>query len=111
VAKDPHDSGPPSGDGERIRLDKWLWLARFYRSRTLAAQAVTAGRVRVNGTPARKPGRDVGPGDALTLSLPTGVRVVRVAACGTRRGPATEARLLFTDIAPEPHDDPPTPLD
>jgi ribosome-associated heat shock protein Hsp15 len=102
---------PPGAPPERLRLDKWLWQARFWRTRTLAAEAVGAGKVRVNGTPSRKPGHAVAPGDTLTLSLPSGVRVVRVTACGTRRGNATEARGLYIDLSPEPHDRAASPLE
>ncbi len=93
----------------RIRIDKWLWQARFCKTRTLAAALVEAGRVRVNGQRIDKPGRAVGPGDVLTLAgMGTGgpVRVVRIAACGTRRGPAPEAALLYQPLdaptLPEP---------
>lgn len=86
-------------DTDSIRLDKWLWQARFFRTRTLAAEAITAGRVRLNGTRTQKPGHTLAPGDTLTLALPAGVRVVRVAACGTRRGPAPEARALYDELS------------
>lgn len=97
----------------RIRLDKWLWQARFCKTRALAAAVVEAGRVRVNGQRVDKPGRAVGPGDVLTLAgigagMGAGgqVRVLRIAACGTRRGPAPEAALLYQSLdaptAPEP---------
>lgn len=92
----------PPDPSDRIRLDKWLWQARFYRSRSQAAAAVAAGMVRLNGIRAHKPGHVTGPGDTLTLSLPAGIRVVRVAACGTRRGPASEARRLYVDLSPGP---------
>lgn len=86
----------------RIRIDKWLWQARFCKTRALAAALVTAGRVRVNGQRIDKPGRAVGPGDVLTLAGmgEVAVRVVRIAACGTRRGPAPEAALLYQSLDP-----------
>ncbi|PYF09202.1 heat shock protein Hsp15 [Rhodobacter viridis] len=82
-------------DGDRIRIDKWLWQARFVKSRALAVDLVAAGRVRVNGQKTEKPGRAVGPGDVLTLVLGPEVRVLRILACGTRRGPAPEAATLY----------------
>ena len=82
-------------DGDRIRLDKWLWQARFVKSRALAVDLVAAGRVRVNGQKTEKPGRAVGPGDVLTVGLGAQVRVLRILACGTRRGPAPEAATLY----------------
>ena len=62
---------------------------------------VTAGKVRVDGTPVSKPSRSVGPGDVLTFSQQQDVRVVRIIACGTRRGPAPEAQALYDDMSPE----------
>ena len=86
-------------DVDRIRIDKWLWQARFCKTRTLAAGTVSSGRVRINGDRTQKPGRMVGPGDVLTLRLRAGVRVVRVVQCGTRRGPAPEARTLYEEVS------------
>ena len=86
---------------DRIRIDKWLWQARFFRTRSLAAGVVTAGHLRVNGDRTAKPGRAVGPGDVLTFRQADAIRVIRILACGSRRGPAPEARLLYEDIAPQ----------
>jgi len=84
--------------GDRIRLDKWLWQARFYKSRSLAAAEVEAGHVRLNGQHVLKPAYPVGPDDVLTFVQARQVRVVRILACGLRRGPAPEARLLYADL-------------
>jgi ribosome-associated heat shock protein Hsp15 len=87
-----------------MRLDKWLWQARFYKTRTLAARAVAEGKVRLNGLRTIKPATTVGIGDGLTLVQGATVRVVRVRELGTRRGPASEARELYEDVAaPPPH--------
>lgn len=98
---------------DRIRLDKWLWQARFFKTRGLAAALVGAGRVRVNGVPVAKPARGVGAGDVLTFPQGDVIRVVRILACGTRRGPAPEAQALYDDLSPpEPASrtgDPPNP--
>lgn len=83
---------------DRIRIDKWLWHARFCKTRALSASLVSDGKVRVNGQRIEKPGRLVGPGDVLTLGWAG--RVVRVLACGARRGPATEAATLYEDLTP-----------
>lgn len=83
---------------ERIRLDKWLWHARLCKTRGLAAQIVQAGRVRINAQRIDKPGRAVGEGDVLTLSIAGRVRVLRILGCGTRRGPATEAQTLYEEL-------------
>lgn len=85
-----------------IRLDKWLWQARFFRTRSLAARVVAAGGVRLNAERTDKPARAVAPGDVLTFAQGGRVRVVRVLAPGTRRGPPEEAALLYEDLAPPP---------
>lgn len=87
-----------------LRLDKWLWHARFFKTRGLAAGMVSGGRVRVDGTPVSKPARAVGPGDVLTFPQGKVVRVVRILAIGSRRGPAPEARALYEDLTPEAPD-------
>ncbi len=83
-----------------MRLDKWLWQARFFKTRSRAAEIVGAGRVRVNSQPVSKPARAVGPGDVLTFPQARQVRVVRILALGTRRGPAPEAQALYDDLSP-----------
>jgi ribosome-associated heat shock protein Hsp15 len=84
---------------ERIRIDKWLWQARFFKTRSLASEMVAAGHLRVNGDKTAKPGRAVGHGDVLTFRQAGVIRVIRILACGTRRGPAPEARGLYDDLA------------
>lgn len=85
---------------DRIRIDKWLWQARFFKTRSLAAGVVSSGHLRINGDKTAKPGRAVGAGDVLTFRQGARVRVVRILACGTRRGPAAEAQGLYDDLAP-----------
>ncbi len=85
-----------------IRLDKWLWQARFLKSRSLAAALVAEGRVRVNGERAVKPARIIAPGDVLTFPQAGRIRVVRVVAAGDRRGPAAEAQTLYDDLDESP---------
>ena len=97
---------PPA---QAIRLDKWLWQARFFKSRSLAAGVVSAGKVRVDGTPVSKPSRSVGPGHVLTFPQARDVRVVRILACGDRRGPAPEAQALYEDLSPPPDRSPSNP--
>ena len=77
------------------RLDKWLFHARFYRTRPLAQAAAAAGRVRLNGMKIDKPGHALKPGDVLTLGKGGQVIAVRVLALAERRGPAPEARTLY----------------
>ncbi|QJF50708.1 RNA-binding S4 domain-containing protein [Roseobacter ponti] len=85
---------------EKLRLDKWLWHARFFKTRSLAASRVAAGDVRVNGTRVEKRSFVVTPGDVLTFAQGDAIRVVRVEAPGTRRGPAPEAQTLYSDLSP-----------
>lgn len=81
-----------------LRIDKWLWHARFAKTRTLAQKLVAGGAVRVNKTPVRAPGALVRPGDVLTVSAARTVRVVRILAIGHRRGPAAEAQTLYEEV-------------
>lgn len=85
-------------DPARQRLDKWLWFARVTKSRTLAAKLAAEGHVRINGVRHDSPSKSVTPGDVLTISLDRQVRVLKVLAPGERRGPFTEARLLYEDL-------------
>lgn len=91
----------PSDEPERLRIDKWLWHARFFKSRSIAGEVAASGRLRVNGARIAKPAHLVKEGDVLTF--PQGrsqIRVVRVLGMGTRRGPAAEAALLYDDLEP-----------
>jgi len=85
---------------DTIRIDKWLWQARFFKTRTLASKIVQGGKVRVDGTPISKPSRTVGVGNVLTFAQGDAIRVVRICALGERRGPAPEARALYEDLSP-----------
>ena len=93
----------------RLRIDKWLWQARFFKTRSLAAKQVSGGHVRVNGDRAQKPAQTVGPGDVLTFAQGRVIRVVQVEILGVRRGPATEARTLYTDLTEEKDNPPQNP--
>lgn len=81
-----------------VRLDKWLWAARFFKTRSLASEQIALGRVSVNGTPA-KPSRDVRPGDRIELRHPGGPLVLDVLAVSLQRGPAPVARTLYQETA------------
>ena len=84
-----------------IRIDKWLWAARFYKTRSLAADACDGGKVEVNGHSA-KPHKLVRVNDKLSFTHPSGPKEVTVIALSNRRGPAPEARLLYEDHSPPP---------
>lgn len=85
---------------DAVRLDKWFWHARFFKSRSLASKFCQSGKVRVNGEPIRKAHYMVRLGDTLTFPLGPHVRVIRIKALGARRGPAPEAQRLYKDLQP-----------
>lgn len=89
-----------------LRLDKWLWQARFFKTRTLAAKFVSDGHVRIargeTTTRADKPSAAVRPGDVIVFTQNERVRIIAILACGERRGPASEARELYEDRSPLP---------
>ncbi len=90
----------PPKEANQIRLDKWLWRARFFKSRSLAATVCSSGRVRIDGTPIAKAHATVRPGQVLTFVKERHVRVIKVLAIPTRRGPAPEAQACYEDLAP-----------
>ena len=77
-----------------------MWCARFFKTRSLAAKQVSGGHVRVNGTRVSKPATSIKPGDVMTFVQGRAVKVVRMTAAATRRGPATEAQALYDDQSP-----------
>lgn len=85
-------------EGGRVRLDKWLWAARFYKTRSLSAEEIDKGRVRVNGAPV-KPAREVRIGDVVELRSGSVQRTLVVRALSGVRGPATAAALLYEESA------------
>ena len=91
-------SGEASAAAPRIRLDKWLWAARFYKTRSLAKQAIDGGRVHVNGARA-KASKDVQVGDTLALSRGSVSQTVVVEALSARRGSASIAAGLYAETA------------
>jgi len=82
------------------RIDKWLWYARFYKSRSLCTRQVSEGKVSVNDVKISKPAHAVQPGDVLTFTKAEQPRVITVLDLGTRRGSAPEAQLLYKDTSP-----------
>ncbi|MFP8780978.1 RNA-binding S4 domain-containing protein [Hydrogenophaga sp. RWCD_12] len=87
----------PQGSG-KVRLDKWLWAARFYKTRGLSADEIDKGRVAVNGA-AAKPAREVRVGDRIELRIGPVTRTVDVRALSGVRGPASAAALLYEETA------------
>lgn len=91
------DSAP-----DKLRLDRWLFFSRLVKSRSLAAKLIETGNVRVNAEKTHQSKRAVGPDDVLTIALPAGVKIIKIVACGSRRGPAPEAQALYEDMTPPP---------
>jgi ribosome-associated heat shock protein Hsp15 len=91
---------------DSLRIDKWLWFARFFKTRGLAAGLIEAGEVRLNGVVVVKTSHAVKAGDELIF--PTGKRLRRVTVLGVaeRRGPASEAQSLYREEDPPPPEDP-----
>ena len=83
-----------------LRLDKWLWFARFFKTRSLATKSCLSARLRVNAQPISKAHHPLKVGDVLTFPLGPHIRVIKVLALGIRRGPAPEARTLYEDLDP-----------
>ncbi len=89
---------PDKPQAEKVRVDKWLWQARFFKTRGLAAELAGSGRLRINREHVAKPAQPVRPGDVLTFPQGDRIRVIRIDALGIRRGPAPEARALYSDL-------------
>ena len=83
---------------DRVRLDKWLWAARFFKTRALAAEAIAGGKVEVNGDDVKR-ARPVRVGDRIRVRLGPYEHHVTVLALSGRRGPAAEAALLYEESA------------
>ena len=81
---------------DRVRIDKWLWAARFFKTRSLATDAVNAGHVRLNGE-RPKPARDVKAGDILHIHANSGDYVLDVVALSDKRGSAAIAQALYRE--------------
>ena len=82
-----------------LRIDKWLWAARAFKTRSLAADACDGGKVDLNGD-AAKPAKAVRAGDHIEITTPVGRRVLKVVALSDRRGPPAVARGLYEDLTP-----------
>ena len=80
------------------RIDKWLWFARLVKTRGLAQRLVASGHVRVNKVKFKKSSQTITSGDVISALVHDRVRILKVVATGTRRGPATEAQALYEEL-------------
>ncbi len=94
MVEQPHAAGELAV--ERVRIDKWLWAARFFKTRSAATEAVAGGHVRVNGARA-KPSREVAVGDRIEVRRSAQGWTVDIRALADRRGPATAAAALYEE--------------
>ena len=85
-----------------VRLDKWLWYARFFKTRSLATKVILSGKLRINGDATSKPHRQAQIGQVLTFAQGHYIRVIRIDKIGKCRGAAAEAATLYTDLDPPP---------
>lgn len=83
-----------------LRLDKWLWYARFFKTRTLATKLISGGKLRLDGKVMTKPHRSAAAGMVLTFAQADQTRIVSILALGTNRGSASEAQMLYEDRTP-----------
>lgn len=85
---------------EKQRIDKWIWHARFIKTRSLAQKLITSGKIRINTEKVTSTSRQLKIGDTLTIAIHDQVRIIRVEAIADRRGPFSEAKLLYEDLSP-----------
>ena len=101
-----NEAAPANSASDAQRIDRWLWCARFFKTRTLAAKFVGDGGVRISRDDrtvrVEKPSATVRSGDTLVFTRNNELKVIAVRACAVRRGPAAEARLLYEDQSPPP---------
>ncbi len=86
-----------------LRLDKWLWYARFFKTRSIAQKVITSGKVRVDQTKVSKASTAIRAGQVLTFPQADIIKVIRILELGERRGPAPQAQCLYEDMTPENH--------
>jgi ribosome-associated heat shock protein Hsp15 len=90
----------PSDSPGKLRIDRWLWFARFFKTRSLASRLSGGRKIRVDGNIISKASQTVSVGNVLTFPQGRIIRTVKILALGDRRGPATEAQALYEDLAP-----------
>jgi ribosome-associated heat shock protein Hsp15 len=94
-------AGPGFSNLSAVRIDKWLWAARMYKTRSVASDACDAGHVKLNGS-STKPSKTVKKGDRVEANTPGGRKILEVVALAEKRGPASFAQQLYLDHSPPP---------
>jgi ribosome-associated heat shock protein Hsp15 len=84
------------------RIDKWIWHARLAKTRGLAQKMVASGKVRLDRAKVVSASQSVKPGQVLTVTTPKQVRIIEIVGFAERRGPYSEAKLLYNDLTPQP---------
>ena len=82
------------------RIDKWLWHARFFKTRSIAQKFVTSGKIRINKEKATNASRQVRTGDVLTITRERDIKIIEILDIAQKRGPFSEAQLLYNDLSP-----------
>jgi len=82
------------------RIDKWLWHARFFKTRSTSQKQVTTGKIRVDSEKISSPSRKVSAGNVLTITRERDIKIIEILAIAERRGPYSEAQLLYNDMSP-----------
>lgn len=90
-------AGEPAG---KLRIDRWLWFARFFKTRSIASRLGASRKIRVDGNVISKASQTVAIGNVLTFPQGRIIRIVQILSLGERRGPATEAQAMYEDLAP-----------
>ena len=86
----------------KLRIDKWLWFARVVKTRSAASKLCEDGSVRLNGVKVDQAHKAVRIGDVLTIGLNNRIKVLKIVSLAERRGPFSEAQLIYEDLSPEP---------
>lgn len=82
------------------RIDKWLWHARFYKTRSIAQKQVATGKIRVDREKISSPSRKVSAGNVLTITRDRDIKIIEILGVADKRGPYSEAQLLYNDMSP-----------
>jgi len=82
------------------RIDKWLWHARFFKTRSIAQKQVSTGKIRVNSEKISSPSRKVIPGNVLTITRERDIKIIEILGIADKRGPFSQAQLLYNDLSP-----------